>query len=513
MENKNKITVCLALGLLILTACPRSKEKNESPDAGNGPAYERVELIFYMLGDEPRDLPLIEKKLNEFTKRDLNCTVKLNYTTWSDYMQRYNLLLSSGQPIDLIFTSEWLYYNQYAKKGAFKPLDDLLPAYAPELYAFVPEGYWEAVKINGRIYTIPSVWIEYVNEGVMYRDDIRQKYGLPAPDSLENLEAYLDGIRRYEPRLIPTSEIVNDSGYGPSFSAMSALKYKYAWVDSNMPYGLKADYDKPSELYEYWGSDDFIEDMKMFKRWADKGFWTKSALSNKNAMTDSFINEYSVACLNGINPVKYYRTLNLLQSRSPGKSAGYYPYCRNTRLVKPVHPIHNGFAIPLSARNPERAVMFYEKLMLDKEYNRLTQYGIEGKHYALTEDGKYKMIGNVDTNGFTREAMNSWSWRNPDYMLFEENFDIVLELFREFDGYAKPDIFISFVEDYTPYQAERAALYQVQSQYLVPIQAGLVKDVDKAVEEFMFKARNAGLEKIQIEYSKQWEAYCRENNL
>lgn len=509
--------------MLIATFLLAGCAKGDDPPADQGDAprvtasgldvSERVELVFYMLGDAPRDLNLIETEVNKLALKDLNCTVSFNYTTWSDYMQRYNLLLTSGQPIDLVFTSDWLNYNQFAQKGAFMDLDSLLPKYAKDLYEFVPKGYWDAVRVNGHINTIPSTWREYVNEGILYREDLRKRYGLPAPDSLSGIEAYLEGVKKAEPSRNLTSEIVTDSGFGPSFSAMSVLNLKYRWVDLSMPYGLRADYDSPSEIDSYWGSEDFADDMRMFKRWADKGFWTRSAMSNKNPINDIFINEYSVAILNGLNPVKYAKTLSLMQSKRPDVELGYFPYGRATGLVKPVHPIHNGFAIPHSARHPDRALAFYERLVLDRRYNLLTQYGIEGRHYRVDGEGYYEMIGNADTNGFPREAMNGWAWRNPGLMLYDRQFRVARDLFGEFDAYAKPDTFYGFVEDYSSYQAERAALYQVQSQYLVPIEAGMVDDVDAAIKEFMKQAKIAGLGKIQEEYKRQWKRYCAEKGL
>jgi putative aldouronate transport system substrate-binding protein len=500
-------------GTMAISGCARHASKEGTVTPSGIDISKRVELVVYMLGDAPKDLDLVEAEINKMSLADLNCTVSFKYTSWSDYMQRYSLLLASGQPIDLIFTSEWLNYNQFAKKGAFIELDELLPRYAPNLYSFVPNDYWNAVRIGSHIYTIPSTWKEYVNEGFMYREDLRKEYGLPVPDTLANIEAYLEGIRKRDPGRNITSEIAVDNGFGPSFSAMSVLNLKYRWVDLCMPYGLRADYDKPGELTPYWGSKDFVDDMKMFKRWAGKGFWTKSALSNKNPMNDLFNSGYSIAVMSGINPIKYAHSLAIMKSRDPGVEVGYYPYCRSTKLVKPVHPTHNGFAIPLGAANPERALMFYEKLVLDRRYNRLTQYGIEGKHYSVDKDGFYEMIGTADTNGLPHEAMNGWAWRNPELMIFDRNASVAFDLFKEFDGYAQPDIFYGFVEDYSSYQAERAALYQVQSQYLVPIQAGMVDDVDRAVKEFMAQANAAGLQKIQREYKRQWLAYCAEKGI
>lgn len=484
------------------------KEGTEGTDIG-----KKVEINLWMLGDAPKDLPIVNEEINKLSERDLNCTVKFNMINWSDYMQRYNLLLSSGQPFDLIFTAEWLNYNQFAKKGAFLELDTLLPKCAPSLYRFVPPVYWDGVRVNGKIYTIPATWKEYVSPGFAYREDLRKKYDLPEPNSLENIEAYLEGVSQNEPSLTLTSEQASDNGFGPYFSAYEVLNIKYKWIDLNMPYGLNGEYDSPSELKPYWGSSEFIEDMKMFKRWFDKGFWSKSALSNRDSIHNVFAYGKSAAALSGENPNRFNESWIKARNLYPDRELGYYPYIRSTRLAKPVHPIHNGFAVPRTAQNAERAVMFYEKLVLDKTYNHLSEYGIEGRHYTI-EDGKYyKMIGDAKTNGFQREAINGWAWRNPELLLFDRSFDQVKALFAEFDTYAKPDIFLGFVEDYTPYQAERAALYQVQSQYLVPLQAGLVDDVETAVKVFMDKAKAAGLDKIQAEYTRQWKDYCREKGL
>jgi len=484
-------------------------ERENSTDSIEDP----VELVIQMVGDAPRDMGMIESRLNDLALDELNCTVSFQYTSWSDYMQRYHLIISSGQPVDLIFTSDWLYYSQLAQKGAFMELDELIPEYAPDLLDFIPREYWDAVRVKGNIYTIPSTWKEYVNEGVIYREDLRQKYGLPLPDSLENIEAYFSGIHAAEASQNLTSSMVIDSGYGPNFSAFSVLEIKYPFVDLQMPYGLNAYYDNPDELFCYWESEDFIQDMKMFKRWAGKGFWSKSSLSNKNPLQDSFINEFSVGILYGQNPMKYNTITSLMKSIDPSIEIGFYPYGRSSGLVTSVHPNHNGMAVPLHAKNPERALMFYQKLLLDKQWNQLSQYGIEGRHYRVDDQGYYEMLGDSYSNGFPREAMNGWAWRNPDYMLFDRNFSRILELFEEFDQYAQPDIFSGFVEDYSEYQAERSALYQIQSQYLLPIQAGLVEDVESAVDDFLERAYAAGLEKIHREYRKQWTAYCQERGL
>ncbi|ULO08430.1 extracellular solute-binding protein [Paenibacillus sp. 19GGS1-52] len=529
MRKKGKMFGAMLAGCMMISAmagCSGSNNNNKTADAGNAgkasntPTTEataapatgidtskKVELQFYMLGDAPKDLSIIQAEINKLAEKDLNATVKFNYTSWTDWDQKYKLLLSSGQPIDLIFTADWTQYQAYAKSGAFLALDDLLPTAAPALQKFVPADMWEAVKINDKIYTVPATYKEYVNNGFVYRDDLREKYNLPVPTDIATFEQYLDGIKANEPEMQPLSansdvktnlmdvfrEISDDTIGGP------------------LPYGIGIKYSKPGEVYSYWGSDEQKADLKTLKRWADKGFFAKNVLNVKDTMQAPLVSG-KVASILGDNPTRYNDSQLKMQSTHPEWKLGYTSFAETRGFATPVHPIHNGFAIPRSSKNPERALAFYEKLVTDKSYNQLTQYGIEGKNYEV-QDGYYKMIGDSTSNGFAREGMNGWAWRNPEYMLFDKNFDGVKAIFAELDKVAKPDIFTGFAEDYSTYQSERAALEQVEKQYFYPLYAGLIDNVDEGIATAMAKAKQAGLEKVQAAYKQQWEAYIAENGI
>lgn len=466
---------------------------------------KKVELQFYMLGDAPKDLPIIQDEINKMAQEELNATVKFNYTSWTDWDQKYKLLLSSGQAIDLIFTADWTQYQSYAKRGAFLAIDDLLPKAAPELQKFVPESMWEDVKVDGKIYTVPATYKEYVTNGFVYREDLRKKYDLPVPKDLASYEAYMDGIVANEPDLMPMS-LNSDIG--------NNLHYIYTELNKMvgaLPYGMGVKYESPTTVYSYWGSDEQKEELKTMKRWADKGFIPKNVLNIKDTMQDP-ITSGKAASMFGDNPTRYNDMKMKISTTHPEWELAYSPFGLTTGYATPVHPIHNGFAIPKSSKIPERALAFYEKLVLDKRYNLLTQYGIEGRNYTV-ENGYYKLVGTSTSNGFSREGMNGWAWRNPEYMLFDQGFDGVKAIFDELDKIQKPDLFLGFAEDYSSYQAEKAALEQVEKQYLFPLQAGLVEDIDKGLDTFLQKAKQAGLEKIQAEWTKQWNAYVAEKGI
>lgn len=160
---------------------------------------------------------------------------------------------------------------------------------------------------------------------------------------------------------------------------------------------------------------------------------------------------------------------------------------------------------------PERCAMILNYLMTDEDMNDLVQYGIKGVHYDVV-DGVYKEL----SEDFRYENFNTWNLRVNDYKLPQES-DVALQaMFDKYNEIAQKtkfpnvNIYGGFTEDYTDYEFERTAVSNVMRQYLAPIQAGLVDDVDAAVAEFRQKVTDAGLQACRDGFIEQWTAYCEE---
>ena len=97
---------------------------SDSPYAGKGLDLSNHEtVVMYVLGDAPEDLDdVISKANSEYFEPNLNTTLDLEFLNWSDYSTKYSLLLAGGDPVDLIYTASWCYYNEEVENGAFKVL-------------------------------------------------------------------------------------------------------------------------------------------------------------------------------------------------------------------------------------------------------------------------------------------------------------------------------------------------------------------------------------------------------
>lgn len=475
---------------------------------------KRADLVFYVMGDAPNDEQKVEDAINKILLEKVNATVDFQFSTWTDWSQKYNLELTSGAA-DLIYVANWNNYATLATSGAFLELDDMLATYAPNISSSVNSSLLDQCKVNGSIYAIPGTWSEYTCNGLSYREDLREKYNLPIPNSLENLEAYLTGIKKNDPTQGLLACTTGEStGLKVAFDAASALNLKYSWVTANgLPYGLAANYDTPSDIYDYWNSEDFVEDMKLMKKWADLGFWSRSALSDSND-SEAYNNGSCVAVIAGQNPNKNITAITTFEKDHPDWKSTYLAYGEVNGVIFPSHPTQNATAVVRESKNPERALMVLDLLLCDKELNDLCEYGIKGTHYEVDENGTYKNL----SEDFKYEGLNTWSLRNADYKLPQATDTILNEMFTKYEEignkskFPNVNIYDGFAEDYSTYQVERNAVSDVMRQYLAPIQAGLVEDVDAAVAQFRKKVEEAGLSTCRDAFKEQWNAYCEEHS-
>ena len=504
MKHLNKtLSVLLAL-MLCMALIPAAVAEDDLSQEAN--------LVFYVMGDAPEDEKVVEDAINVILKEKFNATIDFQFSTWTDFNQKYNTQLTSGGA-DLIYIANWIDYKTLAGAGAFLELDDLLNQYAPELRALAGEEMLNMCRVEGELYAVPALWPEYVPLGIKYREDLRAKYDLPYPDSLENIEAYFAGVKANEPdqAILRCTTSESASSLNVAFDAANVLNIKYPWTNANgFPYGLTSNYETPDQIYDYWFSDDFVEDMKLMKKWADMGFWSKSALSDTND-SEAYNNGLCIAEVAGMNPNKQIASATTFAKEHPEWVSAYITYGEVTGVLYPGHATQNGTAIVRGTKYPERCAMVLNYLMTNEEMNDLVQYGIKGVHYDVV-DGVYE---NLDTK-FQYENFNTWNLRVNDYKLPQKSDVDLQAMFDKYNEIAQKskfpnvNIYGGFNEVYADYEFERTAVSNVMRQYLAPIQAGLVDDVEAAVAEFRQKVMDAGLQKCRDAFTEQWLDYCEE---
>jgi len=501
------------------TKAPAAESKDDTADAAatDDAAADAaidtsasVSLLCYLMGDPQPDHPAVNKMINDILTEKINATVEISYIPWADFATKYQLLLTSGETIDMIYSANWLTDRDYSKRNAFHFLEDVIPNVAPELMDHIGEEYWADATENGHIYTIPCTWREFIDTGVQYREDLRVKYDLPVPDTIDNLYDYLVGIKENETGMQPTVEGGETGAHLTGFSGIDLMQLEYMYFlagDTGLMVGYSEDGNfSYRDVLDYYGSERHIKDMQTMKRFLDAGLWSRNALSQKvDDRLEALKNGQCAAVISGQNPNKWGGAVGHAELNNPDWEFKYVTYKGLFGYATPVQPTQNGTAFPVSGKNLERAIMATSLLTLDKELHDLGHFGIEGTHY--TRNGDIYIADPTNSNNFAFDGMDAWNWRNEDHWIAEESYNLIKDANVGYSA-LKQLLPLSFAADNSTVETEKAALAQVRNQYLAPISIGLSNDIEKDVADFMQKANAAGLEKIQKTYKEQWLAFC-----
>jgi putative aldouronate transport system substrate-binding protein len=491
----------------VLAGCKNNSKPEVKETVTESEKLSPVKLKWYVVGDPHKDQKMVDEEVNKKLQKDLNCTMELNFTSWNEWTTKYNLLLSSGEPIDMIFASVWADFTKFARAGAFKDLNTLLPKYAPQTWSTVPKEDWQSVTLNGKIYAVPCTAPEYTPSGLFYREDLRKKYNLPEIKDLNSLEAYMDGIKKNETTMIPFSgNPANEIGTIFFNSA------KFESVQGSEQSLLQAkSYNTPRDIVAYPFTQEFNAFVKKTKSWADKGYWSKDSISSKATTIDGM--KTGKGAMAWMNPSGARGNFVGFKKDHPDWEMGYFPLSDLKGYVVPNSPINNGMAIPKSASNAERSLMVLEKFRNDIDYWRLTTWGIEGYHWQLSEDKQYKISPAAGQDPKVNPGFwtTSWGWNvEKNNLKQKDDWSGWDPLNAKFKNASKTNIFAGIYLNYDNVKAENAAINDVNSKYRLPLQMGLVVDPEKGLKEYQDKLKAAGIDKFIEEVKKQANQYFDE---
>ena len=517
MSKKVKL-ICLVLSIALLmgvaaVGCGKTEEsKTEGKTEQQTTAavekttsvqLEPVKLKMYMvIFDQQKGAPEVFEELNKILKNDLNATVEIEYIAFADRNTKLPLVLASGEQCDIV--PNYGYFNE-AAKGAYVDITDMLGSVTPALKAKYTPLEWRAVTVNGRIYAVPSSCATPNERLIAVRGDIMKKAGMKSVKTLEDIEQYLQYVKDNEKELVPFDGMLNDFRFFTENYVVAAHGFDSISKDA---YGVGGYYNlKDADDTKIYSRDEIWDTIvlpfwKKLYEMQQKGLWPKGVLQNKTqAMTLMVEGKTAFAMhkIEGVNDI-YKMTLK----SNPEWDVQLFPYYdfKYSRALFQV----NGLAIGNNSKNPERALMFIEKLMTDIKYHDLTVFGIEGKHYTVRSDGKYLPVAD---SGFEYRQLGSWMWDDLRSMTqLGDNHPILAEFLEQHKKIASKSPYCALPLDQTQVKNEVAAVDNVNATYGQPLLAGLVNP-EKIIAEYRQKLKEAGIEKLEAAYKEQAEAYLK----
>ncbi|MBD2868809.1 ABC transporter substrate-binding protein [Paenibacillus arenilitoris] len=483
---------------------------NAEGDAGEVDTSKFVKISYVVLGNKPTNgqFETVLAEVNKKMKEKINAELEWKWVEWADWQTKYNLLLASGEPIDLItIGTDWLDTWGNAQRGAFMPLDELLPKYAPQTWNSIPEEDWAESKYKDQIVLIPeNDYTQWVNHGFFYRGDWAKEAGITEPiKDWEGIGQYLQYVKDNKPDVVPWDAVAQTSTFG-GFVQSYTDNLDLPISTGYLPVFTTKSYDEKFTVTSPVFEETFVDFATMMKDWADKGYWREDVLNNKNDNRASLR-----AGLSGLDQhhTQTFGGLRVQMDKDqPNSELQMFPFNRtggNNLLELSI--THGGTSVGAHSKNPERALMAYDLIRNDEEIYHLINYGIEGVQYEIKDGKRVQPEGYDDAkHGFYADF---WGGRVDKFEIPSATTWDQLEetLYAEYDQIKKPYPYGQFVFDKTPVEAELTAMTQVTGEMGPAITYGKAGDPAAAVEEFRSKLKTAGYDKVLAELQRQLDEY------
>ncbi len=511
--NRIKKGICLALTAVLtfsLAACGQSAvEATPASSPGTGTSAspsatpkEIVELKAFTMGIEPETgLDSFYEQLDELTVKDLGCRVRYDFIAWGDEKNKINLSIASGE-YDLYVGGGFSDYKITATKNAFMDLNPLLsevPALVAR-YEEAGEGMLKTHEIAGKLYGIPQLGKPggYGGEGFLYREDLRKAWGLPEINSLETVEQYLYRAKD-DPAFENVSLLTDQRLWTSLWYMLAGDKYMTATDLIGAPYAVVA-FDDPYKVVSLADTPEFKQVLEYAAKWYKDGIIDHDILAaqqNTTAKAAELIKAGKKPCetnsprwsIEGSIIAPVYKS-------NPEWEMGWYDYLYNKSPAF-LPSVTNSTAISINAnsKNGLTALKFIEKAHTDLTYYYLLMFGVEGENY--------KMVNGLPstTEIESKNLKPAWTGLNDGYMhpvsvsadpRWQADYDKKAAAANPAVGFSPLD---GFTFNTAEISTEVAALETVKSQYMLPLQCGVTKDIDSDLAKVKEKLEGAGLQK------------------
>lgn len=495
------MTISLILLLTAsMTGCSLDSSKN------NDVTYvgDTVNLIYYTIGEPDKDLQLVNDKINEIMARKIGVTITYIKVGWQEYEDRLNTLISAGSSFDIAFATN---YPTTAMRGSWLKLDDYLTGLGKDLYDSVDPTFWQGVRMNdGGIYGVPTNKELAVRDHWMYPASIVEKYNIDITqyNTLESLEPLLRMIQQEEPSYLPM-ELDRDSH---NFFALYGYEYI---VNNKVPLMVKS-LDPNAQVVNIFETMEARQVLDTLRHYYKEGFINLDAALREPGGLKRGDKVFWKSSGGGPLPETSW-------SKDRGYKIVSYPV---TPTVVTTESVRGGImAVNANTKHPVESIKFLNLLNTDPEIRNLFNYGIEGVHYNLDEQGQVALIPSKDKHGdlipnapanYTGVQYTQGNWfilktmggDNPEPL---DKWD----QFRKYNSEVIKSTVLGFTPDLSKMTAQIDNIQMIWKKYYPSLMTGSV-DVDTILPRFIEELKQAGIDEVLKEVQTQLEAW-RDHNL
>lgn len=302
--------------------------------------------------------------------------------------EKLNLLMATDSLPDILtFDANSTDMDTLIKSDKIYPLDELIEKYAPDFKEQIPDVIWEQVKNrdDGKLYGLPSFFIDGEGklsgtQGYNVRADIYEELGSP---DMTTPDGFVEALKKFKEKY-PTIDgretiplDMNQQCWGIYILERSFGIVDNSYIDENGDVKVKWRNPKYRELVKFMArlNKEGLLDKNMYVKQGNQ-IDEDRALGVSFCIPSSFDQLWNAsAVLQRTNPNAYYKMIEPMRAVEDPVFQPVYPYSYWTIT-----------GISKDTKDPEKAVKFLQYLW-SPEGNYLMNYGLEGEHYRLDDEG------------------------------------------------------------------------------------------------------------------------------
>lgn len=423
--------------------------------------------------------------LNAYLEEKIGVHLEVEVIGWGDWDTRRTLIVSTNEPYDIMFTNNGTFYNDVTI-GAFADIGDIVADAAPGLVDFIPASYWDACKIGGKLYGVPTYKDSSSTQYFVYDLAKVEATGLDYANAhtMEEVTPILKAM--YEANQEPVF-IMNKGGLDAIYSR------QYDDISAGFP-GVGVSYanGKP-EVVSVFEQEDVLKDLRTLHEWYEAGY------VNSDAATLAEAPSY--------RPCFVAQGWPAAAKTTWGPNMGVGDQCVAIQWGDTV--LSNATVqgsmncISASCKYPEKALQLLELVNTDSKVRDALYFGLEGDNFEYTAEGRvHKLNSDWPMAGYTQGTFfNVTLTDDVDFNQWDE--------VKALNEQAVASPILGFSLNSEPIADELAACIAIYAEYRPILMTG-TGDPDETVATMLDAMRDSGLDDIITEIQSQIDAWVAE---